>query len=269
MRYKVQLLLILSIFSFPSVFAQNPSGAEAKPKEKGSFYFTWGYNKDWFSKSDLHFESDGEDNYSFTLYDVTAKDLPKVDHAFDVNLSIPQYVYRFGYYFGKNKNLGIELAFDHAKYIMVQNQTAHVKGTIHGEYMDKDTVLGVSFVKFEHTNGANFLMLNLMKRHQFLASKNNHHRLQGVMKPGLGIVIPQSDVSLFGHRQNNYYHIAGYIFGLDLELRYEFRKHIFVETGFKGTFANYTNVLTVGDARANHHFWCMQYIGAVGYQIAL
>ncbi|HNP48275.1 MAG TPA: hypothetical protein PKL85_05525, partial [Bacteroidia bacterium] len=53
MRYKVQLLLILSIFSFLSVFAQNPSGTEAKPKEKGSFYFTWGYNKDWFSKSDL------------------------------------------------------------------------------------------------------------------------------------------------------------------------------------------------------------------------
>ncbi len=268
MRFIPALVLLISL-SGTTLLAQNAPLPEKAKKEKGSFYFCWGYNKDWFSKSDLHFESKGADNYSFTVKDVKAKDLPKLDHIFDVDLSIPQYVYRFGYYFRKDKSLGLELSFDHAKYIMIQNQTAHIEGNIRGEYVDKDTVLGVRFLKFEHTNGANFLMISLLKRHQFLASKSGSHRLQGVVKPGLGIVIPQSDVSLFGKRQNNYYHVAGYIFGVEGSLRYEYRKHLFFETGFKGTFANYTNVLTVDDARANHHFFCLEWLADIGFQIAL
>ena len=269
MRSLLQFLSIILFLGMSQGNAQEPGTSVKAKKEKGSFYFAWGYNKDWFSKSDIHFESKGKDNYSFTILNVKAKDKPKLDHIFDTNVSIPQYIYRFGYYLGKNKTLGIELSFDHAKFILVQDQVAHVKGNIRGQYVDKDTVLSNDFVKFEHTNGANFLMLSLMKRHTLLSSKSERHRLQGVIKPGIGIVIPQSDVSLFGHRQNNYYHIAGYIFGSEAGLRYEYGKHLFGETGFKGTFANYTNVLTVDDAKANHHFFCLEWLFSFGYQIAL
>lgn len=262
--------ILLFILFLPSGLKAQESGGPVKTKKgKGSFYFAWGYNKDWFSPSDLHFESKGKDNYSFTIHDVKANDLPKLDHIFDTDLSIPQYIYRFGYYFRNNKRFGIELSFDHAKYIMKQNQVAHVEGNIRGAYVDKDTILSPGFIRFEHTNGANFLMLSMLRRHQFLASKSEKHRLQGVIKPGIGIVIPQSDVSLFGHRQNNYYHIAGYIFGVEGSLRYEYGKHLFGETGFKGTFANYTNVLTVDDARANHHFFCLEWLFSIGFQVGI
>lgn len=271
MKFPKITLLWAGILFVSHAFSQDiatPSLSKDK-KAKGSFYFAWGYNKDWFSRSDIHFHGSSSDNYEFTLHDVTSKDAPNFNKIFAVDISIPQYIYRFGYYLGKNKNLGIEISFDHAKYIMIQNQTAHVTGQIHGVAIDKDTVLTDEFVKFEHTNGANFLMLTALKRVSLLHSKQGTHRLQGVVKPGAGIVIPRSDVRLFNVRQNNVFHIAGYIVGAEASLRYEAGKHLFAETGFKGTFANYTHVLTVGDAQASHHFFCLEWLLSIGYQIAL
>ena len=89
------------------------------------------------------------------------------------------------------------------------------------------------------------------------------------MKPGAGIVIPQSEVALFNVDQNNNYHIAGYVAGLDLDLRYVFLKHYTAETGFKGVYANYLDVLSVGDARANHSFFCVEWLICIGYQFSI
>ena len=126
----------------------------------------------------------------------------------------------------------------------------------------------VSFVKNSMTYGGEFPHVEFNETTSVFLQAKTIIIVYKVWWSGLGIVIPQSDVSLFGHRQNNYYHVTGYIFGLDLELRYEFRKHIFVETGFKGTFANY-ECSDCWRCKSQSSFWCMQYIGAVGYQIAL
>src|SRR5438045_3602960 len=97
--------LICFLFFSSSLFAQSGEN-KAKPKKtKGTFYFAWGYNKDWFSKSDLHFEDHSDDNYDFTLYDVKADDRPGFTHIFNKDISIPQYIYRFGYYFNDKHNL--------------------------------------------------------------------------------------------------------------------------------------------------------------------
>lgn len=103
MRSLLQFLSIILFLGMSQGNAQEPGTTVKAKKEKGSFYFAWGYNKDWFSKSDIHFESKGKDNYSFTILNVKAKDKPKLDHIFDTNVSIPQYIYRFGYYLGKIK----------------------------------------------------------------------------------------------------------------------------------------------------------------------
>ncbi|MBP6335358.1 MAG: hypothetical protein KA444_07800 [Bacteroidia bacterium] len=266
MRISIIVLFLITFLS-PEIRAQNTSSEKAV-KRKGSLYFTWGYNKDWFSKSDLHFSKTGAGAYDFTIHDVKAEDRPNFDELFQKDLSIPQFIYRLGYYF-KNEKYGVEVAFDHSKYIMIQDQVARVSGTIQESSIDKDTALTNNFVAFEHTNGANFLMLNFLLREQLLASKNQKHKLQGVLKPGAGIVIPQSDVSIFGKRQNNDYHIAGYIFGVEGDLRYELGKYLFLETGFKGVFANYTNVLTVDEAKANHSFFALEWLIGFGCRVNL
>src|SRR4051812_39624959 len=96
-------LVIVLVCQYLSLFAEEFS--------KGRFYFAWGYNKDWYSKSDLHFRSI-DNQYDFTVLDATAHDLPRFDQVLNNNVSIPQFIYRVGYMFPKHPNTGIEIAFD-------------------------------------------------------------------------------------------------------------------------------------------------------------
>src|SRR5689334_7770455 len=133
------LLLIALLCSSSALYAQENTAA---PKNKGVFYVSWGYNKDWYSRSSIHFEDHVTDNYDFIVHDVSACDKPLLNKIFSKNLSIPQYCYRVGYYFNDKRNLGIEISFDHAKYIMNHNQQAHISGYIRDEQLDKDTIIG-------------------------------------------------------------------------------------------------------------------------------
>lgn len=261
----VFLLLSLLTLSTSFIFGQN----DEKKTPKGQLYFLWGYNKDWFSPSDLHFESTKSNDFDFIVYQVKAHDKPRFESAFNKDLSIPQFIYRIGYTFANHPSMGIEIGFDHAKYIVNQNQVARVKGKIFENYVDKDTVLTNNFIRFEHTNGANFLMASFVYRKQIYASPSGSNCFYSTVKPGAGIVVPQSEVALFGINQNNNYHIAGYVTGIDISGRFEFRKHFIAETGFKGVFANYLDVLSVGESKANHHFFCVEWLFSIGYQIAL
>ena len=264
---KFFLNLFVLFFSYACDGQDENCGCPGQHKKgKGTFYGSWGYNKDYFSRSDLHFSNSGSDNYDFTLYDVTAKDRPGFNKIIATEITIPQYVYRFGYYLNNKKNMGIELNFDHAKYVMVQDQVVHIKGQIHETPLDKDTVLSDDFVRFEHTNGANFMMINLLKRHIFFHSHDNKQWLSGVVKAGAGIVIPKSDVALFGIELDNRFHIAGWISGIETGFRYDAFKYFFMESTVKGSFADYMDVLTVGTGKANHHFWCFEAILTAGFQ---
>ena len=241
---------------------------EPEQKPKGRLYFSWGYNKDWYSRSDIHFRSK-YDAYNFTVYGLTAHDKPNFNRLLDWQISIPQFIYRIGYTFARHPNMGIEIGFDHAKYIVTQNQPTHVTGKLHETYVDQDTILASEFVRFEHTNGANFLMASFIWKQHLLKSKGGNSQFFLNVKPGAGIVIPQSEVALFDHYKNNNYHVAGYVTGVDLQLHYEFREHLIIETGFKGVFANYLDVLSVADTKANHSFFCLEWLLAIGYQVRL
>jgi hypothetical protein len=279
MKKAISLLLIYFVSLFVLRSQENQVPSVAIPKTKGTFYFGWGYNKDWFSKSDLHFKNTSSEYnsttrsteaYDFTVYAAKAKDRPGFRDIMRTDLSIPQYVYRFGYYFNDKRNLGIEINFDHAKYVLVGSQTLRVKGTIHGQYIDKDTLIDPStFLHFEHTDGANFLMLNLMKRERLYISKNGRHQLFALAKPGAGIVIPKTYVVLFGEEMDNRFHIAGYCAGLELGFRYEAFKHIYLEYTGKGVFSHYTNVLVIGSGKAHHYFWTFENILVLGFQIPI
>jgi hypothetical protein len=246
-------------------------------KGKGSFYFSWGYNRDWYSKSDIHFKNTtgdispvtgNPDNYDFTLYNLTAKDKPGFTHLLTTPLTIPQYVYRVGYYFNNKRDIGLEINFDHAKYVVNDWQTAHMKGHIGNQVYDTNVVVDPEkFLHFQHTNGANFLMLNFMKRQKLLSSRNKKHWLSGVVKVGAGIVVPRTFVTLWGERSHNFWNVAGYCSGIETGLRYDLFKYVFLEYTAKGLFANYTNVLTVRSGRANHHFWAFENILTLGVQV--
>jgi hypothetical protein len=263
---KAFLIFILFLLGCSSLYAQEIIPAK---KKKGVLYISWGYNKDWYSRSSIHLEDHVTDNYDFIVHDATAADKPLLNKIFARDLSIPQYCYRVGYYFNDKHNLGIEMSFDHAKYIMNHNQKAHVTGYIREEQLDKDTVIGEHFLMFEHTNGANFLMLSVVKRKEFCRNKTGRQNLEAVLKAGAGVVIPKTDVTLFSERRDNVFHVAGYIAGIEADIRYHFCKKFFLEPAIKGSYANYTNVLTVGSAHANHHFFVAEMILTGGVEFPL
>lgn len=233
----------------------------------GTFYFTAGYNLDWFSRSTIHFKDHSTGNYDFTLYDLKATDRSGLNKDFfHTDIFIPQYSFRIGYWFNNTKNTGIEINYDHAKYVVVQGQPVHLKGTINEQQYDQDTTINPLFVAFEHTNGANFCMANFMKRYPVLHSRSQKHWLSVVAKAGGGFVLPRTETRVLGKHRNDMYHVAGYIAGIDIGLRYDFARFFFLEQSGKGCFANYTDVMLYGDGRASHHFFSFEYIFTLGVQ---
>src|SRR4051812_30483335 len=98
--------LIFGIFISQFFFFYVADGQEKEAKPKGTFYFSWGYNKDWYSKSDIHFVSKSSDEYDFIIYDARAHDRPQFDEVFQSDISIPQFIYRIGYSFAKHPDQG-------------------------------------------------------------------------------------------------------------------------------------------------------------------
>jgi hypothetical protein len=82
------------------------------------------------------------------------------------------------------------------------------------------------------------------------------------------VLIPKTDVTLFGKRLDNRFHVAGYCLGAEGGARiYPFSSHLFFEGTAKTGFANYVNALTVDGGKAQHHFGYFELIGLVGYDI--
>jgi hypothetical protein len=270
--YSYTLFLLFLPFC---IFSQKDS---LKTKRKGKFYLTWGYTRCAYSKSTIHFEDhsgkvhpghngDQPYDYDFTIYNATAGDRPDFDKIYDVvNITIPQFVCHGGYYFNNKQDIGVEINYDHAKYVVNDYQKVHIKGQFNGDYVDKDTILDpANFLHFEHSDGANFIMINFLKRWT-LYNPGKNLNIGWVAKAGGGCVYPRTDVTMFGDRLNNAWHIAGWIVGAETGLRCEFLKHGVFEFTSKGTFADYSKCLVLGkgNGRARHTFWCGQLTATIG-----
>lgn len=272
-------LFLLLFISQVIAFAQTTDAPAPKKRTKGTLYASWGYNKEWYSKSDIHIKNDGDINqhnqfgsYDFTLHNAKASDRDDFDQIPDVgNITIPQFSARFGYLFNDKHDLGIEINYDHAKYIMNDYQNLHVTGQIFGTPIDKDTIVDPkTFLHFEHSDGANFLSVNLVKRKQIYHAPSKKIRFSAIFKAGPGLVYPRTDVTLFGTRVNNKWHVAGYILSAEVGPRLEFFKYFFTEFTGKVGFANYTNALVLdGTGKANHKFTTVMMIFTFGFQVPL
>lgn len=125
------ILIVVFFMLMPCMgFAQTDLSPINKSISKGRMYFYWGYNRGWFTNSDIHFKGS---NYDFTLKDVVAKDRQSklaADPYLKLNkLTIPQYNLRIGYYL--TENWDISFGIDHMKYVMQQDQTVEINGYIH------------------------------------------------------------------------------------------------------------------------------------------
>ncbi|HXB40358.1 MAG TPA: hypothetical protein VNZ49_07430 [Bacteroidia bacterium] len=275
-----RIFLLIAVFSAMPSFSQIDSVMGRKVR-KFTFYGTWGYNRWAFTKSTIHFTNKGTPNdpnpthqpYDFTLYDVSAQDSPDFDQIASkwsdvANFTIPQFSVRVGCYFNNKQDEGLEINYDHAKYVVTDGQQMHVKGTINGHSFDTLCVYPRNYFHFEHTDGANFWQLNYIKRWKIFKSKDGKSNIGWMFKPGAGVVIPRTDVTLFGNRLNNRWHLAGFIAGVETGLRAEFLNHFCLEFTAKAAYADYLwcYVQYRGNGNASHRFGTVGAILSLGYQ---
>src|SRR4051812_39918186 len=80
--------------------------AQTKPVRRSAFYFSWGYNKEWYTRSSIRIKQPSLGN-DFSFKSVQGHDHPGWNEGlFSKALTIPQYNYRIGYFFGNKQDWG-------------------------------------------------------------------------------------------------------------------------------------------------------------------
>ncbi len=235
----------------------------------GSFYVTWGYNLDAYTRSTVNFKDKSTDDYDFTLHKAMAHDKPDFSHLLTTPISVPQYQFNIGYFFNNKHDLGVEFAWNHLKYVMDDNQTVHLTGYIRGTYYDQDTLVTPDFVHLEHTNGNNYGVISIVKRWKLWDSKNSLHHFSVLNKLGGGLLVPKTDSYIMGMHNDGPFRVSGFVVTFNTQLRFDFFRYLFIETGFQGAVADYTNVKLAKDGRAKHSFLSIQALLSAGINIPL
>jgi hypothetical protein len=264
---KFSVLLFLGLLLNFNSYSQESS--DSKRKVKGTVYLVWGYNRDWYTHSTLHFKgSNPNGDYKFDVKDARAHDQPDMQHILHRPLTVPQYNLNFGYFFNDKHDLGIEGSWNHLKYVMYNNEVRHVSGQIYGNSINQDTLVGIDFVRFEHTNGNNYAMISLVKRMTLFKTKKDFLRINALFKYGVGGLVPKTDSRLFNYHNDGPFRLSGFVTGVNVGLRVDLFKYFFLDTNFQGAFADYTSGI-IYNGRVHHHFFSLQYIWAAGINIPL
>jgi hypothetical protein len=227
---------------------------------KGDFYLYWGWNWGWYSRSDIHFK--GAD-YDFTLDNVIANDR-QTAFDYDVylnpsNISIPQFNFRMGYFISNHYN--ISLGIDHMKYVMQPGQPVTINGNIStgsaydGVYSDDIINLEEDFLKFEHTDGLNYVNIEMRRFDELIDwNKVKVNLTEGA---GIGFLYPRTNTTLLNKERYDDFNLAGYGFSAVFGVNISFYKYFFIQSELKGGFIHMPDIRTTmsTDDKADQHFF--------------
>ena len=260
---------------FTAILLLLPGMLQAQKKQKRfqGMYLQWGYNKEWYSKSNIHFKMANGDR--FTLHSTKAHDKPDYDAIIKepAQVSVPQYNYRIGFYLNPTRTKSIELNFDHIKYVVTDGQKVQVTGTINGITADGDSILTAeNFLHLEHTDGGNLLHINYVQQNTVLKTRSGKRPLVNLLwKVGAGINIPRTDFTWKGDRLNNKFHVTGYNISAEAGARLYAAPKFFFEFTGKSGYVKYLNALANTSSstgnRVRHGFGYLELIATIGYDI--
>ena len=262
-----------------NLIAQDSENIKYTSSNKGKFFVSWGGNREKFSKSDIHFK--GED-YDFTIKDAAAKDKPKgwhLDYINPTRITIPQTNVKLGYFISDHYT--VSLGVDHMKYVMQRNLNKVVDGYINlpsgesgsvynGTYNNETTFVSEDFLKFEHTNGLNYVFAEIARVDDISSIFNlpNTDKFQMNITEGVGagILYPKTNTTLLEKDRYDEFHIAGYGVSINAGLNLTFFKHFFMQLDLKGGYIDMPDIRTTSNTteRASQHFLYLQRVIAFG-----
>lgn len=272
------LLFILSIVS--QGFAQDTQESKQKRFTVTGAFFTWGYNRSAYTKSDLHITGTGID---YTIRQAEGKDAPTAFdpevHLNPTKFTIPQFDFRVGVMV--NNSFYISAGWDHMKY-KFQNQEYKVDGYIDNALYGSQRIdfdgsareVSKGFLYFEHTDGLNYIHISIDKPFTVVQTKNNVFNFQVATEFGTGPVCPWTDGILNGKRyRSKSIHFAGWGVNIGLKPRiFLFNEHLFFQGTFRGGYINMWDFIFYSpesdsiDARGKQNFLYREHTLAIGYQ---
>lgn len=267
-------LLLLLLAGFPLLSqAQASTTPEMsaigmpKAKKKHSFYFSWGYNMEWYTHSTVKVKQPDLNN-DYKLVDVKGHDHKGWDQGlFQQQLTIPQYNYRIGYMIDDEKGWGIELNFDHTKFIIADNQDIHLKGKLGDKQVDTSIRFNEANGFYYYlNNGANFFLINLVKRWHFWADKKQNIQIDALGKVGVGPVVPHVENSFFGKANDPHFQLGGWNTGVEGCIRATFFRYAYLEYSNKFDYARYSG-LKIYEGKVKQAFGTYEMILSLGVNI--
>lgn len=255
---------------FIAILATNFTFSQSILHQKGEIYMYWGWNRGFYTRSDIHFEGN---DYAFQLHKVQAKDRPTAfsfrDYFSPTRMTLPQYNFRLGVFL--NSQYSISIGIDHMKYVVQNFQDVTItgeidgSGTIYDGSYKMDTInLDPKFLMFEHTDGLNYENIEL-RRHGLIYQRGNT-RFESILGAGAGILLPKTNASLLNNERHDEFHLAGFGLGLTTGIQVTFWKYFFLQFEAKGGYINMPDIRTTKyrSDKASQHFFFAQLNGVFG-----
>lgn len=240
-------ILMLFILT-PDAQSQNITQKYDSENKVGDLYLYWGWNRGWFTTSDIHFR--GQD-YDFTLSNVEAFDRQS---SFEVNkylnpqnATIPQYNFRAGYFI--NPKINLTFGIDHMKYVVRQNQLVNINGHIEGtetiynrDYANEMIQIAKDFLIFEHTDGLNYVNFGIRRQDKLLTL--GPVGLDALIGVEGGFLFPRTNSTLLSMERHDAFHLAGYGASGVLGLQISFFRNFFIQSEVKAGYINMPDIRT-------------------------
>lgn len=273
------LLGVLVALCSTAAQSQTTDTIKYTASHKGKLFFNWGGNREVYSKSDIRFKGE---NYDFTIKDATAHDKPKgwhIDYINPTRITIPQTNAKLGYFVSDHYYVAIGV--DHMKYVMDRDRTRTVDGYIdlptseegsqyNGVYDNEEFLVSADFLKFEHTNGLNYVYVEVGRSddissifHLPNTDKFQINLMEGI---GGGLLFPKTNTTLLNKDRYDEFHVSGYGLSVNAGINFTFFKYFFIQTDVKGGYINMPDIRTTSNVKesASQHFFFLQNIIAIG-----
>lgn len=167
------------------------------------------------------------------------------------------------------------------KYVMQRNESRRVEGYIdlptdeagsiyNGQYNNNLFIVSEDFLKFEHTNGLNYVYLEFARVDDVssIFQIQNTDKLQINFTEGVGggFLYPKTNTTLLEKDRYDEFHLAGYGMSVNAGVNFTFFKHFFIETDLKGGYINMPDIRTTSNTAesASQHFFYLQRIINIG-----
>lgn len=228
-----------------------PSADQKSPDAGREFFVSWGYNGNSFAKTDIHFRQPALGN-DFTLFDVRTRDSKGWTDVFNHAPTVPQYNIRFGFFL--NDKWGIEVALDHIKWIVRQDQQVRMSGTVDGEAIDTQVTLTTDVLKYQLNNGANPIFINLLRRARLARQPGQTGHVALLAKGGGGFAVPHTENTVFGQpNAKGFQPFHGWGVNAGAAIRIHVLKALYVEFEDKLLYLRYFGV-NIDQGKARHSF---------------